>query len=459
MQVKPDRRAVLGGLLSSAALAGCGLVRSRPLSEPPEGFDRAARRPPVVFVHGTFGSKLRNRASGREIWPVGTSELLFSDYAELELPLDPATGEDLPDAVVATAVFEEAGSIDFYGSLLEALSLAGGYRRAEPGSPVADTQPRQYAYLYDWRRDLADSARGLDAFIEQIRRDHGDSRLRVDLVAHSSGGLLVRYFLLYGDRALAAAGPLEPAFAGLSKVRRVVAIGVPEIGLAYPVRSLIFGETIGLNRIWPSTLATSHAAFQALPQGDDAWLIGGDGKPLRADAFDPGFWRENDLSVFHPAVRDHARHRRGGGAAGRAHLAVLERAFESRLARARRLRDALRAAALPRDLPYFVVAGDCRSTLARLVLERRGDRSYLRGAPGDVQWPQRGVPYPRLMLEPGDGIVTAASARARPRIPPPGSPRAPAVISPRWERFVCASHNQLVVNLDCQRALLRALGT
>ena len=37
---------------------------------------------------------------------------------------------------------------------------------------------------------------------------------------------------------------------------------------------------------------------------NSSWLIGSDGKPLRVDAFDPGFWRENRLSVFNPAVRD-----------------------------------------------------------------------------------------------------------------------------------------------------------
>jgi hypothetical protein len=44
-------------------------------------------------------------------------------------------------------------------------------------------------------------------------------------------------------------------------------------------------------------------------------------------------------------------------------------------------------------------------------------------------------------------------------MPPPGAPRTPAVISPRWERLVCASHNQLVVNVETQRALLLALGS
>lgn len=456
--MKPARRRMLGGLLSAAALAGCGLIPSRALREPPAGFDPRRPHPPVVFLHGAFGSRLVDRASGREIWPVGAAELLLSSYAALELPLDPETGEALPDGVEATGVFEEAGTFDFYGSLLEALAQAGGYRRSLPGSPVDDGQPRQYAYLYDWRRDLAESARGLGAFIERIREDHADPRLAVDLVAHSSGGLLARYFLMYGDRPLAPEGPLTPDLAGAAMVRRVVAIGVPELGIARGVESLCFGETIGLNRVWPSTLATAHAPFQLLPHGDDACLLGADGGPLPLDLYEVEPWREHRLAVFDPLVRERIRHEAGGGSAGRARLALLERAFGARLARARRVRDALRAAPLPRSIPYYVIAGDCRATLARLVLERRGGRSFLRSSPAAIEWPQRGVPYPRLMLEEGDGTVTAASARGRPRMPAGGHPRPVPPISPRWERHVCASHNQLVVNADCQRALLEALG-
>lgn len=454
----PGRRAVLGGLLSSAALAGCGALGTRRLREPPEGFDRGRPRPPVVFVHGAFGSRLVDRAAGREIWPVSSSALLLSDYAGLELPLDADTGEALPDAVEAAGVLEQAGSLEFYGSLLESLDRAGGYRRSVPGQPVDDGQPRQYAYLYDWRRDLAEAARGLDAFVEQLRRDHGDSTLKVDVVAHSGGGLVLRHFLLYGAWVTGTDGPRQPSFAGLAKVRRAVAIGVPELGMAYAVQSLATGETVGLNRIWPSTLATCQAPFQFLPHGDDTWLVDATGKPVPADPFDVAFWRDHRLSVFNPAIRDHARHQAGGGVTGRARLVRLERAFADRLERARGFRAALRAEPLPREFPYFVIAGDCRSTLARLVLERRGERSFLRGSPGEVQWPRRGVPYARLMVEDGDGTVTAASARARPRLPPPGRPRGGAPFNARWERFVCASHNQLVVNPDCQRALLLALG-
>ncbi|MEN8205545.1 MAG: hypothetical protein ABFS24_05990 [Pseudomonadota bacterium] len=42
------------------------------------------------------------------------------------------------------------------------------------------------------------SARELDQFIEQIRKDYGAPELQVDLVTHSMGGLIARYYLRYG---------------------------------------------------------------------------------------------------------------------------------------------------------------------------------------------------------------------------------------------------------------------
>src|SRR5439155_476942 len=57
---------------------------------------------------------------------------------------------------------------------------------------------RYYIYAYDWRQDNVESARGLDRLIESIRRDYGDPMLRVDIVAHSMGGLVARYYQRYG---------------------------------------------------------------------------------------------------------------------------------------------------------------------------------------------------------------------------------------------------------------------
>jgi pimeloyl-ACP methyl ester carboxylesterase len=449
---------VVQALCASAATAGCGLLSRGPLRESPDWFDPTAPRPPVVFVHGAFGSRLRHRTTGAEIWPVGTAELLVSSFPELALPLDPETGDALPDDIVAYELFEGAGVVDFYGSLVTMLVKAGGYLRETPGTPVRGAGPRLYVFLYDWRRDLSQAAAQLDALIEQVRADHGQADLKVDLVGHSSGGLVNRYYLLYGGRTLDPPGLPAPDFSGARKVNRVVAIGVPELGITRAAASLIDGEPLVLSRVYPEVLATSHTTFQLLPSGDDTWLLDASGRPMVADSCNVDVWRELRMSVFDPALRARVGGAAGGRKAGRARVALLERSFERRLARARRFREALRPVPLPAEVPYFSIGGDCMPTQARLLVERLGGEPHVRTQPDQVRWPSPALDYQALMLENGDGTVTRSSVAGRPRWPSAGQ-RAPLpALNRPWQEFVCASHNQLVVNVDCQRALLRALG-
>jgi len=454
---RADRRKVVLALGASAAAAGCRLLSPGPLEEAPRWFDPSAPRPPVVFVHGAFGARLRDRRTGREIWPQDLGDLLVSSFDGLALPIDPETGDAAPDDSYADDLFESAGMVEFYGSLVTMLVEAGGYRRESAGTPVESGPPRLYALLYDWRRDLSRAAAGLDALIEQVRTDHGDRSLKVDLVAHSSGGLVARHFLLYGSRTLDDE-PVPPDFSGASKVRRVVAIGVPELGIARAAAALVEGEPIVLNRLYPEVLATSHSTFQLLPHGDDAWLLDAAGRPVPGDSCDPGLWRHYRMSVFDPALRARVRAQAGGRRAGQERIALLERGFRFRLQRARRFREALRAAAVPPTVAYHSIGGDCRPTQARLLLERTAGDWHARTHPEDVHWRSPGLDYRAFMLEGGDGTVTRASAAYTPTWPVAKSSPPPLAANRASLDFVCASHNQLVGSVDCQRALLRALG-
>ncbi len=383
-------------------------------------------------------------------------DLLVSGYHELALPLDPDTGEALPDDIEAYDLFDAAGVVEFYGSLVDMLTSAGGYRRASADVAIDDAVPRLYALVYDWRRDLSHAARLLDELIEQVRTAYRSPGLRVDLVAHSSGGLVVRYYLLHGARPLAAGGGDPPDFSGAAKVRSAVAIGVPEIGVARAAASLTEGEPVVLNRVGPEVLATTEINYQFLPYGEDLWLVDAAGRPILADACDPLTWREFDMGVFDPRVRTRIRGEASSRKAGLARLALLERGFDARLGRARDFRSAVRAAPVPRSVRYYSIGGDCRPTQARLLVETVHGRPTVRSRPEDVRNRREDLDYDRLMLEMGDGMVTRASAACRPAWPVGNPPTDPAE-DWRWQRFVCASHNQLVVNIDCQRALLHAL--
>ena len=72
------------------------------------------------------------------------------------------------------------------------LEQAGGYRLRKPGDPVESGQRNYYIFLYDWRLDNTASLGKLHEFIEQIRSDYQDSGTRVDILAHSNGGMPLR---------------------------------------------------------------------------------------------------------------------------------------------------------------------------------------------------------------------------------------------------------------------------
>jgi hypothetical protein len=68
----------------------------------------------------------------------------------------------------------------------------------------------------DGRPIMTAAAARLDALIDRLRRVRREPGLRVDLGAHSAGGLVIRYFIRFGacdvlDQPL---GEAPPSFAG-----------------------------------------------------------------------------------------------------------------------------------------------------------------------------------------------------------------------------------------------------
>src|SRR5215471_2733293 len=326
-------------LIASALLcviAGCGSEMVRP--DLARLYRVAAVAPdttPLIVVPGLFGSKLRDRTTGVEVWPGDWQRIAFDDYGDLELKFDPETLEVRRDNLEAFAIAEQVLGQDFYGPIIETLVRYGGYVRATPGTRVQPGERRYYIFTYDWRQDNVVHARELDQLIERIRADYGDPKLRVDIVAHSMGGLVSRYYLRYGPVDVLDGTPQLITLYGTERVRKLILLGTPNFGAISSLYAYLNGEPIGLKRMAPEVLATMPSGYQLFPHPIATWLIDIDGNPLSDSLFDPEVWQRYRWGIYDPAVE--ARLRVTRGATAEAYVAALRRYFALRLERARRL--------------------------------------------------------------------------------------------------------------------------
>ena len=445
-----------GVLLGAAAAAGCAVQpRVPPLAELYRDIDGALNQPPLIVIPGLFGSQLRRRSTGEEIWPRSNLSLLFSSYPDVELEIDPATLEPITEDVEAFAIFRKGMGRDFYGAVLKTLEKVGGYTGQEAGREADPRGERSYyVYTYDWRLDNVAIAQGLHDLIEQIARAHGDPELKVDMLAHSNGGLLARYYARFGTADMLTDNPLPPDWNGSGRIRRMLMVGTPNLGTMQPVLSHVRGEEMGLRHIPADVVATCSGAPQLMPHPDLDWLVDLRGDPIDLDLYDIETWRELKWSIYSAEARGRMIRRRGSRKADQAHLEVLEAYLARHLERGRRFQRCLSLPAGPDEPRPYIFGGDCMRTVGRIVWTRSGD-SYRGFERADrIPDPVPGVDYQSLITDPGDGVVTRSSLMGR------GPRRETSDIAPLENShsvFLCEDHQLLTSNLSFQDNLLYTL--
>lgn len=413
-------------------------------------------QPPVILIHGVMGSKLKDRQGGKELWPGGMTRLMGFDYRDLALDIDPDTLQPVPSRFDAYELTNKVAGRDYYDAITRTLVEAGGYRHAVPGTPVKAGQRHYYVFLYDWRYDNVQSARKLSRFIEQIRKDHTNPDLKVDIIAHSMGSLIARYYLRYGEQDVLDSDALTVNLHGRSRLRRMILLGPPNLGSVEAIKSFIDGREVGYKRIPTEVLVTMPSVYQLFPHAINNWLVTVDGTPLDRDQYDVEIWRRFHWSIFNPDVRQRIRDSYTDPEQGEIRLRLLERYFEKSLERARRFSWSL---TVPVDdpLPLIVFGGDCEMTPARLVIEEEKGESILRLWPNQIAHPRLGMDYIDLMLEPGDGMVTKASLLGRPVLDLMVPRHKYSFFPLDYSLFLCEQHDTLASNVSFLDNLLHAL--
>ena len=448
------RHFLLGGL---ALASGCTTEPDQPPLDELYRYYTDRDLPPLVLIHGAFGSRLENRRTGEEVWPGSDAKLLLSAYKGLEVDIDEETLEPLVDDIGPSRLFEEGLGRDFYAQVVKTLTGAGRYILRQAGTPVEAGQRNLYIFLYDWRLDNAASVKSLHEFIQRIQHDYQNSAQQVDILAHSNGGMLARYYARYGIEDRLDSDQAVPNYFGAGNIRRLLLVGTPNLGTVQPVLSLIRGEDIGFRKVPSEIVATTTGAPQLMPHPSIPWLVDMDGNIVDLDLFDINTWKQLQWSIFSSRVRNRTRRNKGGGAGGDRYLAVLEQYLEKHLERGRNFMLLMTSDSTEQDIKPYIFGGDCERTLARIVMEDFNDKLVARERHIAIEKPRTGIDYTKIMYDPGDTVVTRPSLLGRCEESPFSRCANIGRMGMAHSTFICEKHQTLTSNINFQDNILHTL--
>lgn len=412
---------------------------------------------PVILLHGVFGSKLRNKKTEEIVWPGGLLKMLFGNYNSLALKIDADKLEPKDSGDEAYALFDQAGGVDYYGRILSAFNVAGGYDRGVPGVKNIHGSRQYYVFTYDWRQDIAKTVVELDKLIEQIRLDYAMPDLKVDIVAHSMGALLTRYYIRYGTKDVLDDDTYIPNYIGGEKTRKVILIGAPNLGSISGLQNFLGGVKIGPMKIPVEIMVTMPSAFQLLPHPDRDWMITPDGKKFDRDLYSISTWIIYKWSIFNPSIKARITKRFSDKDEARRYFQTLTKYFKKYLNRARNFHRSLSVPMKRSSVRYVVFGGDCELTPARCLVETVNGKTVIRLKPNQIVNRVPGIDYSKLMLEPGDGRVTKPSLLARNSLDPSISTSASSSFPLAYSVFFCEKHAGLTGNISFQDNMLNIL--
>ena len=234
------RAGVAGKVIFVSVLVALGFVLA-PVSR---AADYANKLPRIVFVPGILGSAIAECNSSDEvvcsqcfdgsshkeckiIWgPKGSSFLTMLNIETADLHLDPAK------RYVATPIDEMAWNKVYYDIIMSLKNL----------SPDANLY---HPFGYDWRRSMVENAGSLRKFVCDLQQKYPEAPIYI--VAHSMGGLIVRYWLDFSSENKCANGVNL-------KVIEVLYVATPHRGSVKAVFSLLAGFRYFLDDSWYAPL-------------------------------------------------------------------------------------------------------------------------------------------------------------------------------------------------------------
>lgn len=325
-----------------------------------------------MIVPGFGVTRLYDPVAGRFVWGTPRATVQTHFPDDLDLP------ESGHDRLVPRGYVGSRGPVNIGWQLREGLRKFGRY------TPERDV----FTLEYDWRLPARENAARLGELIDRVRGNG-----KVDVITHSAGAIVaLTYIKLAG---------------GATNVEHLILVAPTQSGVVDAFRIFARPERFLRRSFEPEVVATWPFVTELLPE-DGRFLVDEAGKPVPRDLWKPEDW--HGLPGASPALA----------------ASVL---------RARRFRDELDAAPMPRGVRVSVIAGDCVPTARRVLMRRDGTFAFY---PSDLRPDEQSLA--RVLFEPGDGTVPISSARAGGEA-----------------TIFCDGHQGIAADPSVHRALIRTL--
>ena len=373
-------------------------------------------RKAVIVIPGIMGSRLVNGPTKQIVWGAFSREAAKPtnpDSARLvalpmttDTPLRELTDTVQPAGALATLKVSLFSAFSIqpraYLQILRVLG-AGGYKDQDLSAGPLDINYGEehytcFQFSYDWRRSNAENAALLAQFIEEkrayiesenLKRFGRKGEVKFDLVAHSMGCLVTRYFLRYGEQGMPNSGKPNLTWSGAKNVEKVIMIGPPNSGSLFSLRQLVDGINFGpFTFKYPAAiLGTMPSIYELLPRSRHK-VLRDSSNQIDLDPLDPKVWLDHEWGLADPKESKTLETLLPTVSSPAERTAIAHAHLTKCLRNANAFHKAIdRPATPPSHLEFHLFAGDATSTPVQAEA-KLGKIKYIEFAPGDNTVPR-----------------------------------------------------------------------